>query len=255
MLFLLVFVVGANAITHIQSSTKTDVCLIYELQDSTNFATDNKTLADLWRQASMSYQVCRFSVQQNPLLQMQECKCIYDETPLVMVFTEWELSSLKTLIGTENRCVRLPQQRMYVPDVDIQSEYFIFGNNVKICYLDANLLGINCDSSNTQNWITLSPGLTTNSAIDIPEITMDGFKLYAQYGDSFICERVASESTKQVTFYAKVGKVPADDVIESARSWASAWKVVKTMLHFTYHVLDVFFGNRRAIAKMNGHLV
>nr|UPO81356.1 VP7 protein [Porcine rotavirus H] len=255
MLFLLIFAVGVDAVTHIQSSSKTDVCLIYELQDGTDFTTDNRTLNDLWRQASMNYQICKFTVQTNTLIQMQDCQCIYDETPQVMVFTEWELSSLKTLIGTENRCVRLPQQRMYVPDVNIQSEYFIFGNNVKICYLDANLLGINCDSSNPQNWITLSPGMTTNSAIDIPEITKDGFKLSARYGDSFLCERVASESTKQVSFYAKVGKVPADDAIESARSWASAWKVVKTALHFTYHILDVFFGYRRATAKMNGHLV
>nr|BBC18320.1 Viral protein 7 [Porcine rotavirus H] len=255
MLFLLIFAVGVDAVTHIQSSSKTDVCLIYELQDGTDFTTDNRTLNDLWRQASMSYEVCRFSVQKNPLLQMQECQCIYDETPQIIVFTEWELSSLKTLIGTENRCVRLPQQRMYVPDVNIQSEYFIFGNNVRICYLNADLLGINCDSSTHQNWIRLSPGMTTNSAIDIPEITKDGFKVYAEYGDSFLCERVASESTKQVSFYAKVGKIPADDVIESARSWASAWKVVKTMLHFTYHVLDVIFGYRRATAKMNGHLV
>nr|QKY66998.1 VP7 [Rotavirus H] len=255
MLFLLIFVVGANAITHIQSSTKNDVCLVYELHDGTTFTTDNKTLADLRRQASMNYQICKFSVQRNTLIQMQDCQCIYDETPQIMVFTEWELSSLKTLIGTENKCVRLPQQRMYVPDVNIQSEYFIFGNNVKICYLDTNLLGINCDSANDQTWITLTSGLTTNSAIDIPEITMDGFKLSAEYGDSFLCERVACESTKQVSFYAKVGRVPSDDAIESARSWASAWKVVKTTLHFTYHILDVFFGNKRAIAKMNGHLV
>ncbi|BAK74770.1 VP7 [Porcine rotavirus] len=254
MLFLLIFVVGANAITHIHSSTRNDVCLIYELQDGTDFAMINRTLSDLRRQASMNYQVCRFTVQKNTLLQMQECQCIYDETPQIMVFTEWELSALKTLIGTENRCVRLPQQRMYVPDVNIQSEYFIYGNEVKICYLDANLLGINCDSANDQTWISLNSGLTTNSAIDIPEITMDGFKLSARYDDSFLCERVADESTKQVSFYAKVGKVPADDAIDGARSWASAWRVIKTALHFTYHILDVFFSNRRAIAKMNGHL-
>nr|AIW80065.1 VP7 [Porcine rotavirus H] len=255
MLFLLIFVVGANAITHIQSSTKTDICLIYELNDSTDFTTVNRTLSDLWRQASMNYQLCKFTIQKNTLLQMQECQCIYDETPQIMVFTEFQLSSLKTLIGMENRCVKLPYQKMYVPDVNIQSEYFIFGNNVRICYLDANLLGINCDSSTHQNWIRLSSGITSNSAIDIPEITMDGFKLYAEYADSFLCERVADESTKQVSFYAKVGSVPSDDVIESARSWASAWKVVKTALHFTYHILDIFFGNKRATAKMNGHLV
>nr|BBC18318.1 Viral protein 7 [Porcine rotavirus H] len=255
MLFLLIFVVGANAITHIQSSTRNDICLIYELQDSTSFTTVNRTLSDLRSQMSMNYQLCKFTVQSNTLIQMQDCQCIYDETPQIMVFTDWELSTLKTLIGTENKCVRLPQQKMYVPDVNIQSEYFIYGNEVKICYLDANLLGINCDSANDQTWISLNSGLTTNSAIDIPEITMDGFKLSARYGDSFLCERVADKSTKHVSFYAKVGKVPADDAIESAKSWASAWKAVKTALHFTYHILDVFFGNKRATAKMNGHLV
>ncbi|AAZ03493.1 VP7 [Adult diarrheal rotavirus strain J19] len=254
MLLFIILSVGVDAISYIQNDRSNDLCIVYEMTSfGTSFNNANDSLVKLHKHMGLKYEVCKIESNANALTQMQKCNCIYDDTPQIVVFTNFKKSSLKTLIGTENKCELLPQTTIYTPTVDIESEYFIYGNDVKICYLDKNLLGIGCDATDTTSWLDLDAGLPTNHALDIPEITSDGFKLFAKYSDSFLCQRLMDEPKKQIQFYAEVDNVPSNDVIESSRSWASVWKVVKTVLHFTYHILDLFYGNRRATARMIEH--
>ncbi|UKG23814.1 VP7 [Rotavirus L] len=179
---------------------------------------------------------CVQKTSENAIEHISKCGCFSNFTSEIIVFTDDSGSELASLIGNENLCVQIPASTIHRLPFDGTNEYFLYGKNKKICYINENLLGIGCDSTQHTTFYDISD--TSYNIFDIPELTFNGFYVYSTDTDTYYCQRKDSNPSHTITWFTTTD--PPGDQISLTRSWSSFWKKVSDVLSFCAKVLEMF---------------
>nr|WBV74316.1 VP7 [Bat RVJ-like rotavirus BtSY2] len=219
-----------------------DLCIIAETSDGHKQYPSG--LLDKYRFKDYTYQYCYLNPNEEIVTPLIQCSCLYDNTSTVFAYTEFSASDLATFLGSENICEKIPENTKWYPNYQPDKEYFIYAKKFKLCYIDRNLLGIGCDTSNEVDWVTIDT-TADYSISDIPELTQNGFILFVETGQkAFFCERTSSEQQKQIFYFHAVTSAVSEDQVALTRGFSISWKIVSSVLQFVYKVLDIFYGDK-----------